>query len=251
MAGKLAGKVVMVTGSESGIGRSVVKRCAAEGASVTVTGIQMDKAKEVQKEIESAGGKAIAVETDVLEQAQIENALDQTIKTFGRIDAVHANAGFGYPATPFWELPMEEWDRVIGVNLRGKFMTLQAGARRLLDQGQGGSLLATGSSTVFRPGTQRIAYVAAKGAIHTMIRALALEMGPHNIRVNAIAPGLTDTPGARGLAPTYMEEGLKIVAMGELVDPDELGALAAHIFSDDARHMTGSIVQLDAGRTAD
>ncbi|MPZ24727.1 MAG: SDR family oxidoreductase, partial [Dehalococcoidia bacterium] len=144
----------------------------------------------------------------------------------------------------------EDWNAVLDTNLNGVFFTLQAGARRLLKQGEGGSLIATGSSTVFRPGIERIAYVAAKGAVHTMIRALALELGPHNIRINAIAPGVTDTPLPRSV-PGYINEALKIIPLGELVEPEEIGALAAFMLSNDARHMTGGIVQLDAGRTSD
>ena len=112
-------------------------------------------------------------------------------------------------------------------------------------------MIATGSSLVFRPNSgQQLGYVASKGGVHSIIRGLALEMAPHNIRVNAIAPGLTRTPTTEGL-PGLIERGLKIVPLGETVDADELGALAAFMLSDDARHMTGSIVQLDAGRTAD
>jgi NAD(P)-dependent dehydrogenase (short-subunit alcohol dehydrogenase family) len=187
----------------------------------------------------------------VRDQGSIDRALEAVVARFGRLDSVVANAGVSQTKAPFIELALSEWHRMLEVNLTGTFLTLQAGARVLVRQGEGGCLVATGSSTVFRPhGGREIGYVAAKGAIHTMIRALAFELAPERIRVNAIAPGMTDTPMAR-VSPGHIEAGLKLVPMGELIPPRELGALAAFIVSDDASHMSGSIVQLDAARTSD
>lgn len=242
---------MVVTGGESGIGRAIAARCAADGAGVAVAGIDEDQAAATAAEIESGGGTAIAIPTDVREQAQLNRALDDTIARFGRLDGVVANAGVSQRSTPFTELTRADWQAVLDVNMTGVFLTLQAATRRLIDQGQGGCLIVTGSSTVLRPhGAHEIGYVAAKGAVHTMIRALAFELASHKIRVNAIVPGMTDTPMTRRL-PGHIERGLELVPMGELVQVDELGALAAFMISDDARHMTGSIIQLDAGRTAD
>ena len=242
---------VLVTGGESGIGRAIAIQCAARGARIAIVGLDMDLAATTATEIEAAGGVAIAARADVREPAQIDSALARTVDAFGSVDAVIANAGIMQPPLPFVDLPLEKWQAVISVNLTGAFLTLQAGARLLIAQGRGGSLLATGSSTVSRPhGAKAIAYVAAKGAVHTMIRGLAFELAAHRIRVNAIAPGLTETPLTRAI-PGYIEEGLRLVPWGEVVEPEEIGALAAFILSDQARHMTGSIVSLDAGRTTD
>jgi NAD(P)-dependent dehydrogenase (short-subunit alcohol dehydrogenase family) len=251
MSGRLAGKVVVVTGSETGIGRAMAVRCAGDGAAVVVVGVNQDQADDTLRLIQDAGGRGLIAGADVREPAQVQQALERATQSFGRIDAVIANAGVSQPSIPFVELTLERWREIIDVNLTGAFITLQAGARRLVAQGHGGCLIATGSSTVFRPhGAHGISYVAAKGGIHTMIRGLAYELAPHRIRVNAIAPGLTDTPMTRGM-PGHIEAGLKLVPMNELVQPDELGALAAFVVSDDARHMTGSVLQLDAGRTTD
>jgi len=249
--GRLAGKVVVVTGSESGIGRAMAVRCAGDGAAVAIVGVNLGAAEETLELVRGVGGEGVIVGADVREQAQVEAALEQAAVSFGQVDAVIANAGVSQPSIPFVDLPLDTWREIVAVNLTGAFITLQAGARRLIAQGHGGCLIATGSSTVFRPhGAHGISYVAAKGGIHTMIRGLAYELAPHRIRVNAIAPGLTDTPMTRGM-PGHIEAGLKLVPMEELVQPDELGALAAFVVSDDARHMTGAVLQLDAGRTTD
>lgn len=251
MTASLDGKVVVITGSESGIGREMAVHCAAGGARVVVAGIDAAGAAETASLIATAGGKAVVARTDVRDPEQVEAAIDQAVTAFGRLDAVIANAGVSQRATPFHELTLPDWQAILDVNLTGAFLTLQAGARRLIEQGEGGCLVATGSSTVFRPhGAKAISYVAAKGAIHTMIRAIAFELAPHKIRVNGIAPGLTETPMTRNM-PGHIEAGLELVPMGECVQPEELGALAAFVVSDAAPHMTGSILQLDAGRTTD
>ena len=247
---RLTGRSVVVTGSESGIGQAMVERCASEGAAVTVAGIQPELCEKVATDIRNGGGRAIAVPTDVRDQSQVEAAIDRTMEEFGSLYAVVANAGISRPLTPFAELTREVWDETLATNLTGVFLTLQAGARALIGQGGGGCLVATGSSTAIRPGAGRIPYVAAKAGVHIMVRALALELAPLGIRVNGIAPGLTETPLTRG-KPGYLAKGLEIVPLGEPVQAEELGALAAFILSDEARHMTGSIVSLDAGRTSD
>jgi NAD(P)-dependent dehydrogenase (short-subunit alcohol dehydrogenase family) len=249
MEGRLAGKVVAVTGAESGIGRAIALRCAHEGASVVIAGVNVPGAEKAAAEVNDAGGKAIAVSADVRDPGQVQAMIAQTVERFGRIDAAVANAGI-FTGTPFLDLDIEEWNNVVATDLTGVFLTLQAAARAMVRQGQGGSLLATGSSTAIRPGTNRLPYAVSKAGVHLMARALALELAPHNIRINVIAPGLTETP-ATVSRPGYIERGLAIVPMHETVQPEELAGLAAFILSDEARHMNGSVVSLDAGRTAD
>ena len=245
--GRLDAKVVLVTGSGSGIGRAVAHRCASDGAKVVVCDLDAAGVSSVVDEIR-AYGEAVGVRADVRDDDDLDDLFATALSSFGRIDTVVANAGVGLPPTPFVDLTNEQWDRVIITNLTGVFKTLQRAARHLITQGEGGVLIATGSSTAIRPGSERAAYVAAKGAIHALVRTLAVELAPHKIRVNCLVPGLSDTPATRESAG-YIERGLAEVPLGETVDADELGALASFMASEDARHMTGSVVVLDAGRT--
>ncbi|MCU1361256.1 MAG: family oxidoreductase [Ilumatobacteraceae bacterium] len=247
-APRLAGKVVVVTGGGSGIGRAIVERCAADGAQVTIADLDAQRCVAVRDALSRDGASSLAVTTDVRSAQSVDSMIAATVAQFGRIDAVVANAGFALPATPFVDLTLDDWNRLLATDLTGVFLTLQAAARQLVAQGQGGTLIATGSSTVLRPGTQRAAYVAAKGGVHALVRMLSVELAPHRIRVNALVPGLTDTPSTRG-KPGYIEAGVAAVPLGEAVPASELGALAAFMISDDAAHMTGSITVLDGGRT--
>ena len=192
----LAGKVVVITGGETGIGRAIVLRCAAEGAHVAAAGIQPDKLDEVVGLAEAAHspGRVIGVPTDVRDRAQIDALFERSVAEFGELDAAIANAATFNPATPLVETDMADWHRVIAVNLTGAFETLQSAARVLLAQGEGGSLLATSSSTVGRPSVGVLPYVASKGGLQLMMRARASERAPHKIRCNTIMPGLARTP---------------------------------------------------------
>jgi NAD(P)-dependent dehydrogenase (short-subunit alcohol dehydrogenase family) len=157
-----------------------------------------------------------------------------------------ANAGILPPPAPAEALDWDEWDRVLAVNLTGAVATLAAALPHVVD---GASLLVTGSSLAIRPRERRLAYVAAKAGLHAAAGALALELAPRRIRVNVLAPGLTDTPMVHAVAG-HVEGGLPSVPLGALVDPDEVAALAVHLLSDEARNTTGATFSIDGGRTA-
>ena len=230
----LSGKTVLVTGAETGIGRAIALRAAADGASVTAAGINRE---------------GLSLVVDVREVAQVNGMVDDTVAKFGRLDAAIANAGVMIQRRPFVESTHEEWLHVLSVNLHGTFHTLQAATRVLRKQGQGGDLLVTTSSNAVRPGPQASSYVASKGAIHQMVRALAVELAPLKIRVNAIVPGLTLTPGTIN-RPGHIERGLQGVPMGEITMPEEIAAVVAFTLSGEAPHMTGTDLKVDGGRTS-
>lgn len=148
------------------------------------------------------------------------------------------------------ESDLDAWKQIVETNLTGTFITLRAAARILIDQGEGGSLIATGSSTAIRPATVApLAYMASKAGVHQLMRALTLEMAEHNIRVNTLVPGGTATPLVLAI-PNYAERAFATVPMKALVEPDELGAIVAFALSDQAPHMTGTLLKVDAGRTS-
>lgn len=209
---RLQDRNVLIKGAESGIGRATALRAAREGAHIGAIGLD---------------GPALATLVEVVQD--------------------HANAGIAMPATPVDELSLGEWDRVLAVNLTGVFLTLRAGVPHLRQHG--GLLLVTGSSMAIRPGIGMLAYVAAKAGVHTLARSLALELAPESIRVNVLAPGLTETPLTLNL-PGHIERGLTAVPLGEVVNAEDVAGLAVHLMSDEARHITGSVFSIDGGRTA-
>jgi NAD(P)-dependent dehydrogenase (short-subunit alcohol dehydrogenase family) len=248
----LAGKSVVVTGGETGIGRAIVLRCAAEGALVVAAGIQTDKLDEVVGLAEQAQsqGRVVAVPTDVRQRDQIDAMLQRAVGEFGRLDAAIANAATFNPATPLIDTDMKDWHRVIAVNLTGAFETLQAAARILIAQGEGGSLLATTSSTVGRPSVGVLPYIAAKGGLDLLMRALAVELAPYNIRCNTIMPGFARTAVLDIYSQDYIDKAIAAAPMKALVEPEELAGLVAFAISEEAPHMTGTVLKVDAGRTA-
>ena len=247
----LSGKVVIVTGAETGIGRAIALRAASDGASVTAAGINTDglaETMELARE-DGADARVHTMAVDIRDDDQVQAMVDDTVAKFGRLDAAVANAGVMIERRPFVESTHEEWHHVLSVNLHGTFRTLQAVTRILKKQGQGGDLFVTTSSNAVRPGPQASSYVASKGAIHHMVRALAVELAPEMIRVNAIVPGLTLTPGTIN-RPGHIERGLKGVPMGEITMPEEIAAVIAFALSGEAPHMTGTDLKVDGGRTS-
>jgi 3-oxoacyl-[acyl-carrier protein] reductase len=217
----MEGRVVVITGAASGIGRATADLVASRGA--RVVGLDLP-------------------ETDVRDPA----ALTAAMADLDAIDVVFANAGVLPHPTPIADLDMDEWDRVLATNLTGVLHTFRAALPKIPD---GGVLLATGSSLATRPREGRLAYVAAKAGLHAMCRALALELAPRRIRVNVIAPGLTDTPMVHAI-PGHIDGGLPSVPLGELVTPEDVAALAVHLMSDAAASITGAVFPIDGGRTA-
>ncbi len=249
MAGRLAGKVFALTGAESGLGRAMALRAASEGALIGVAGLDTQGLDKTVASMSNLEGTGIAIPTDVTDQGQVNALIDGTVTEFGRLDGAIANAGAFNEWTNFQDWDLADWNRVVAVNLTGVFVTLQSAVKVLLAQGEGGSLLATGSSTAIRPAPNLLPYVSSKGGVHQMMRALAVELAPHMIRVNTIVPGMARTPPVERVEG-YIDAGLQAIPMGEIVEPEEIAALVAFALSDEAPHMTGTLLKVDAGRTS-
>jgi 3-oxoacyl-[acyl-carrier protein] reductase len=246
MPPRLEGRVILITGAGSGIGRATALSAVKEGAMVAGIDVDGDALSATVDRVRELGGQITSCVADVSDRQALTAAIDSMAGEVGPLHGVFANAGVLPPPIPVEALDWQEWDLVLGVNLTGAVMTLVSSLGHVVD---GGSLLVNGSSLAIRPREGRLAYVAAKAGLHAAARALALELAPRRIRVNVLAPGLTDTPMVRRI-PGHIESGLPSVPLGELVAPEEVATLAVHLLSEDSRHVTGAVFSVDGGRTA-
>ena len=244
---RLAGQVVLITGAASGIGRATALRAASEGADIAAIGLGGSDLDSLVDQVRAMGRRAAARAVDVSDADGLTVAVDELVSELGSLRVAHANAGILVQATSFTDLDLDEWNRVLAVDLTGVMLTFRTAVAHFGPDG--GVLLATGSSLALRPGTGLLPYVAAKAGVHAMARSLALELAPRGIRVNVIAPGLTDTPMTRGVSG-HIERQLQGVPQGQLVQAEDVAALAVHLMSDEARSVTGSVFTIDGGRTA-
>jgi 3-oxoacyl-[acyl-carrier protein] reductase len=246
MLPRLEGRVILITGAGSGIGRATALSAVKEGATVAGIDVDGDALGATVDAVRAIGGQITSCVADVSDRKALTAAIDSMAGEVGPFHGVFANAGVLPPPIPVAALDWQEWDLVLGVNLTGAVLTLVSSLGHVVD---GGSLLVNGSSLAIRPREGRLAYVAAKAGLHAAARALALELAPRRIRVNVLAPGLTDTPMVRRI-PGHIESGLPSVPLGELVAPEEVATLAVHLLSEDSRHVTGAVFSVDGGRTA-
>ena len=190
---KLESRIALITGGASGIGKAIALRFSREGAGVAVADINIEEGKKTCNEIENFDRSAMAVEVDVSDEESVQHAVQEVLKRFGRIDILVNNAGISW-VKPFFEVSNEDWDRMIRIHLYGCFYFSQTVSREMVVQGNGGKILNISSITGFRGSTGRGAYGAAKAGMINFTRYLAVELAPHNINVNAIAPGPILTP---------------------------------------------------------
>lgn len=244
------GKVVIVTGSRRGMGRTHVLAFAKAGAKVVVCDISQEECVEVAKEAEKNGGEAIALKCDVTKKQEVDNVVNAAVDKWGRVDVLVNNAGIAQ-FFPFLEMKEEDWDRTININLRGYFLCAQAAAKQMAKQKSGVIVniasVAMGQVGIGFPNV--VHYCASKGGIVAMTEALAIELAPYNIRVNAIAPGMIETPM---IAPVKedvlaMQGMMTRIPMGRVGKPEEVSNLVLFLSSNDSSYMTGSTVVIDGG----
>ena len=242
----LAGKVVIVTGAGRGIGRAIAERFAGAGSKVAVNDVDTGLVDEVVQSIHKAGGTAMAAPADVSDSAQVNPMIDAVMAAHGRIDVLVNNAGLTGPMLHFFEANEAWWRRIVDVNLTGHFLVAQPAARIMARQG-GGSIINMSSGGATRAHRCFTAYDAAKGGIEGLTRAMALDLGPYNIRVNALMPGTIDTTGMTTEERALRGDNLPLGRMGE---PHDMTGAALFLASDDAAYITGDVLRVDGGMLA-
>jgi glucose 1-dehydrogenase len=249
---RLKDKVALITGSGSGIGKSIAERFATEGAKVVVNYRPGGKhgGMEIADAITKRGGTAVAIAAEVNQRGEVEKMLQQTVEKFGRLDIAVSNAGVEIQR-PFLDVTDDEWNKVISVNLYGSFLVSQIAARQMVRQGQGGKLIFISSVHEDIPFAQYTAYCASKGALRMMMRNLAIELAPHKINANNIAPGAIATPINQAVLndSQALKNALEEIPWGRFGKPEEVASVAVFLASDEADYVTGSTYYIDGGLT--
>jgi 3-oxoacyl-[acyl-carrier protein] reductase len=247
MSKKLEGKIALITGGSRGIGAAIAKRLAADGANVAITYSKgVDAAASVVKEIERAGGQAIAVQADAADAGAVQAAVEKTIATFGRLDVLVNNAGTAIPKT-FEETTLEEMDRVFAINVRGVFVATQAALKHMKS---GGRIIMIGSAVgerVAAPGL--VPYAGTKGAVKMFTQALAREIGGRGITVNNVQPGPIDTE-LNPAAGDWSVPQKAATALDRYGHVEEIAAMVAFVAGPESSYITGANLTVDGGMNA-
>ena len=250
---RLKDRVAIVTGAARGLGRSFAMRLAQEGAKVMAMNIAMrpkdrEDLDETVKQIKALGGEVTSFVGDVSVMKDTAAMAEATVKAFGKVDILINNAAIydGLKRRPFYEIDPDEWDLVMKVNVKGAFLCTRAVFPFMREQGYG--KIINIASEVFFTGSHGFAhYVASKGGIIGMTRALAIELGPHGIRINCVAPGFTDTEASRGIADVAKYDTSK-TPLGRVVKPEDLTGAALFLASPESDFITGQTILVDGGR---
>lgn len=248
----LRGEVAIVTGGAQGLGKEMAIALAEAGASVVIADMDLKKAEETAQEIEKLGVSSLALKVDVTQKDQVEDMVRRTMETFGKIDVLVASAGIGQ-----WinseEMPLEDWNRVISVNLTGVFLTCQAVGREMIKRKKGSIItISSMSGIIVNVPQAQSHYNASKGAVIMLTKSLAMEWAPYNVRVNTIAPGYMETKLVADLLvqyPEYAKLWRDLTPMKRLGRPEEIKGPCVFLASAASSYMTGSVLVMDGGYT--
>ena len=243
---RLSGKVAIVTGAARGLGRAFCLGLAREGARIMA--VDIDNLDQTVEMIRSLGGEAEMIQADVVVEGDTKAMAQETLKKFGRLDILLNNAAIyaGLKRKPFFEIDLKEWDLVMNVNVKGAFLATRAVFPFMKEQGSG-KIVNLASEVFFTGSTGFAHYVASKGGIIGLTRALAVELGPYNICINCIAPGFTDTEASRGIADVSKYDVSK-TPLKRLGKPEDLVGAALFLASPESDFITGQTLLIDGGR---
>ena len=254
----LSGKTAIVTGGAVGIGLGICRRLAEAGANILVADVNEENAEKAKQELASHGWKAEAVRTDVSHEADVEQMVARAVSVFGGVDILVNNAGI-YPSILVMNMTAADFDRVLAVNLKSVFLCTQKVARQMIAQGRGGRIVNITSIDALHPSSAGLAhYDASKHGVWGFTKNVALELAPHKIWVNAVAPGGVATPGTAGMQKgaqvpqgvdmnKMLADFLARIPMKRMGEPDDIGKAVLFLASDMASYMTGSQIVVDGG----
>ncbi len=251
---QLSGKVALITGGASGIGRATAELFASEGANVVIADVNLEAGKSVEAGIVTAGGKAVFESADVTRAVDCRSLVARTINEFARIDVLFNNAGIMRRATVL-DLKEEDWDRVMAVNVKSIYLLSREVIPHMQKAG-GGSIINTASGWGLSGGPKAAVYCASKGAVVLLTKAMAVDHGPQNIRVNCICPGDTDTAMLRGEAKQVGADEIRFMVdaaqrpLGRVGTPEEIARAALYLASDASSFVTGTALVVDGGGLA-
>jgi NAD(P)-dependent dehydrogenase (short-subunit alcohol dehydrogenase family) len=245
---RLAGKAVLVTGAQQGIGRAIAIASAAAGADVAVNWLDDEAAaREVAGAIVAHGRRAVTIQADMAKLDEVRDMVAAVVAEFGAIDVLVNNAGV-FPRVDFLSMTETDWDFVHDVNLKGAAFCAQATAQAMVAAKRPGVIINVTSGAAFRGSPHGVHYVASKGGVVSLTRQMALELAPHRIRVNAVAPGLTDTAQPRyGSTEEEIAEMAAANPLGRIAEPEDIARAALFLASDDAGFVTGHTLHVNGG----
>jgi NAD(P)-dependent dehydrogenase (short-subunit alcohol dehydrogenase family) len=241
-----AGRSCLVTGAGSGIGAATAGLLAERGASIAVVGLPGDPLDETVGAIEKTGGIAVAIAADVSVADEMQHAVDRTVAEFGALDLAVNAAGISGGEFPLHKEPPDDWNQVLGVNLFGVFHALRAEIGAMLASGRGGSIVNIASVQATNPLSWRTAYTASKFGLIGLTKVAAKDYAEHGIRINALSPGITDTPMMRAGGATA-DAIAAVVPVKRIAEPVEMARGAAYLLSDEAGYVTGAELVIDGG----
>jgi 3-oxoacyl-[acyl-carrier protein] reductase len=245
---KLENKVAIVTGSGQGIGKGIAIELAKEGAKIIVSDINQENVDKTVDEIESLGSEAAGVRADVSNFSDVSQLVKESVKKFGKVDILVNNAGI-YPFKPLMNMEEEDWDNVLNVNLKGVFNCTKAVLPEMAKQ-NGGSIINIASIAGAVVGFSNLVhYSASKGGVLGFTRSAALELAQHKIRVNAIAPGAIETPGAKIADEEVAKQFVQAVPLKRMGQPIDIGKAVVFLASEDSSYITGQMIVVDGGFT--